>query len=67
MTVVIVIAAVAGTVWLHENEELVRRIAQSPFALPALFVVSVVSKVIKNILFAYGGSLGIDWLSRLFG
>jgi len=178
MTVVIVIAAVAGTVWLHENEELVRRIAQSPFALPALFVVSVISsatlflpvpglaittlvgsiisplavgivagvgqtlgemtgymagysgqglvnrtqvyeriegwmrrkekvselvifalalvpnpffdaagmaagvlrfpvwkylvaaglgKVIKNILFAYGGSLGIDWLSRLFG
>ena len=43
MTVVIIIAAVAGTVWLRENEELVRRIAQSPFALPALFVVSVVS------------------------
>jgi uncharacterized membrane protein YdjX (TVP38/TMEM64 family) len=43
MTVVIIVAAVAGTVWLRENEELVRRIAQSPLALPALFVVSVVS------------------------
>ena len=43
MTVVIIVAAVAGTVWLRENEELVRRIAQSPFALPALFVVSVIS------------------------
>jgi uncharacterized membrane protein YdjX (TVP38/TMEM64 family) len=43
MTVVILVAAVAGTVWLRENEELVRRIAQSPFALPALFVVSVIS------------------------
>jgi uncharacterized membrane protein YdjX (TVP38/TMEM64 family) len=43
MTIVIIVAAVAGTVWLRENEELVRRIAQSPLALPALFVVSVVS------------------------
>jgi uncharacterized membrane protein YdjX (TVP38/TMEM64 family) len=42
-TVIIVIAAVAGTVWLQGQQELLRRIGQSPFALPALFLASVIS------------------------
>src|SRR5512136_3085298 len=42
-TVVIVILAVVGTVWLQGQQELLRRIGQSPFALPALFVASVIS------------------------
>lgn len=43
MTVVIVVAAVLGTVWLRGQEELLARIGQSPWALPALFLVSVLS------------------------
>lgn len=42
-TVVVVVAAVAGTLWLHGQQELLRRIGQSPLALPALFVASVIS------------------------
>jgi uncharacterized membrane protein YdjX (TVP38/TMEM64 family) len=42
-TVVIIAMAVAGTVWLQAQHELLRRIGQSPFALPALFIVSVIS------------------------
>jgi uncharacterized membrane protein YdjX (TVP38/TMEM64 family) len=42
-TVVIIIAAVAGTVWLQGQHELLQRIGQSPFALPALFIGSVIS------------------------
>lgn len=43
LTVVIIIAAVAGTVWLQGQRELLDRIGHSPWALPALFAVSVVS------------------------
>ncbi len=43
LTVVIVIAAVAGTIWLQGQHELLDRIARSPWALPALFTVSVIS------------------------
>ena len=43
LTVVIVIAAVAGTVWLQGQHELLDRIGRSPWALPALFAVSVIS------------------------
>jgi uncharacterized membrane protein YdjX (TVP38/TMEM64 family) len=157
LTVVIIILAAAGTIWLQGQGELLRRIGQSPFALPALFLASVMlnplavgivagigqtlgeitgylagysgqglvnrsktyervegwmkrnelmgelvvfvlalipnplfdaagmaagalhfpawkyllaagfGKVIKNVIFAYGGSLSIDWLSRFFG
>jgi len=42
-TVVIIIVAVAGTIWLQGQQELLRRIGQSPFALPALFLASVIS------------------------
>ncbi len=42
-TLVIVIAAVASTVWLHGHEEFLRRVAHSPFALPALFILSILS------------------------
>jgi uncharacterized membrane protein YdjX (TVP38/TMEM64 family) len=42
-TIVIVIVAVAGTIWLQGQHELLRRIGQSPFALPALFLASVIS------------------------
>ena len=42
-TVVIIIAAVAGTIWLQGQQELLERIARSPWALPALFVASVIS------------------------
>src|SRR5512136_3326887 len=42
-TVVIIIIAVAGTIWLQGQQELMRRIGQSPFALPALFLASVIS------------------------
>ena len=43
LTVVIVIAAVAGTVWLQGQHELLDSIARSPWALPALFAASVIS------------------------
>ena len=43
LTVVIIIAAVAGTVWLQGQRELLDRIGHSPWALPALFAISVVS------------------------
>ena len=43
LTVVIIIGAVAGTVWLQGQHELLDRIGRSPWALPALFAVSVVS------------------------
>src|SRR5512136_468532 len=43
LTVVIVIGAVAGTVWLQGQHELLDRIGRSPWALPALFAVSVIS------------------------
>ena len=43
LTVVIIIAAVAGTVWLQGQRELLDRIGRSPWALPALFAVSVIS------------------------
>jgi len=43
LTVVIIIAAVAGTVWLQGQRELLNRIGHSPWALPALFAISVVS------------------------
>ncbi len=42
-TVVIIIAAVALTVWLQGQQELLERIGKSPFALPALFIASVIS------------------------
>jgi uncharacterized membrane protein YdjX (TVP38/TMEM64 family) len=42
-TIVIVIVAVAGTIWLQGQHELLRRIGQSPFALLALFLASVIS------------------------
>jgi len=42
-TVVIIIVAVVGTIWLQGQQELLRRIGQSPFALPALFLASVIS------------------------
>jgi uncharacterized membrane protein YdjX (TVP38/TMEM64 family) len=42
-TVAIIGVAVAGTVWLQAQHELLQRISQSPFALPALFIVSVIS------------------------
>ena len=43
LTVVIIIAAAAGTVWLQGQHELLDRIGRSPWALPALFAVSVIS------------------------
>jgi uncharacterized membrane protein YdjX (TVP38/TMEM64 family) len=43
LTVVIIILAAAGTIWLQGQGELLRRIGQSPFALPALFLASVIS------------------------
>jgi uncharacterized membrane protein YdjX (TVP38/TMEM64 family) len=43
LTVVIIIVAVAGTVWLQGQREVLDRIGRSPWALPALFVVSVIS------------------------
>ena len=43
LTVVIIIAAVAGTIWLQGQRELLNRIGHSPWALPALFAISVVS------------------------
>jgi uncharacterized membrane protein YdjX (TVP38/TMEM64 family) len=43
LTVVIIIGAVAGTVWLQGQHELLDRIGRSPWALPALFAVSVIS------------------------
>src|SRR5512136_2668780 len=43
LTVVIVVVAVAGTIWLQGQKELLARIGQSPFALPALFIASVIS------------------------
>ena len=43
LTVVIIIAAVAGTVWLQGQRELLDRIGHSPWALPALFAISVIS------------------------
>jgi len=42
-TVVIIIVAVVGTIWLQGQQELLRRIGQSPLALPALFLTSVIS------------------------
>lgn len=42
-TLVIIIAAVAGTIWLQGQHELLERIGRSPFALPALFVASAIS------------------------
>jgi len=42
-TVVIIIAAIALTVWLQGQQELLERIGKSPFALPALFIASVIS------------------------
>lgn len=43
LTVVIVVVAMAGTIWLQGQKELLARIGHSPFALPALFIASVVS------------------------
>jgi uncharacterized membrane protein YdjX (TVP38/TMEM64 family) len=43
LTLVIIIAAVAGTVWLQGQHELLERIGHSPWALPALFAASVIS------------------------
>jgi len=43
LTIVIIIAAVAGTIWLQGQRELLNRIGHSPWALPALFAISVVS------------------------
>ncbi len=43
LTVVIIIVAVAGTVWLQGEHELLQSIGHSPFALPALFIASVIS------------------------
>ena len=43
LTLVIIIAAVAGTVWLQGQHELLGRIGRSPWALPALFAASVIS------------------------
>jgi uncharacterized membrane protein YdjX (TVP38/TMEM64 family) len=43
LTVVIVILAVVGTIWLQGQHELLQRIGHSPFALPALFTASVIS------------------------
>ena len=43
LTVVIISAAAAGTVWLQGQRELLDRIGHSPWALPALFAVSVIS------------------------
>jgi uncharacterized membrane protein YdjX (TVP38/TMEM64 family) len=43
LTVVIIIVAVAGTIWLQGQQELLARIGRSPFALPALFLASVIS------------------------
>jgi uncharacterized membrane protein YdjX (TVP38/TMEM64 family) len=43
LTVVIISVAVAGTVWLQGQHELLDRIGRSPWALPALFAVSVIS------------------------
>jgi len=43
LTIVIIILAVAGTVWLQGQHELLQRIGHSPFALPALFIASIIS------------------------
>ncbi len=43
LTVVIIIAAVAGTIWLQDQREWLDRIGRSPWALPALFAISAVS------------------------
>jgi len=42
-TVIIIIAAAASTIWLQGQQALLERIGRSPFALPALFIVSVIS------------------------
>ena len=42
-TVIIIIAAGAGTVWLQGHRELLERVGRSPLALPALFLTSVIS------------------------
>jgi uncharacterized membrane protein YdjX (TVP38/TMEM64 family) len=42
-TVVIVVGAVAGTVWLQRHPAWLERIGRSPWALPALFLASVIS------------------------
>lgn len=39
----IIVAAVVLTVWLQGQHELLERIGHSPFALPALFIASVIS------------------------
>ena len=43
LTVVIILVAVAGTIWLQGQHELLDRIGRSPWALPALFAVSIIS------------------------
>ncbi len=43
LTVVVVILAIAGTLWLHAHQAILERVARSPFALPALFVASILS------------------------
>ena len=42
-TIGIIIAAVAGTLWLQKHPEWLERIGRSPWALPALFAASVIS------------------------
>jgi uncharacterized membrane protein YdjX (TVP38/TMEM64 family) len=42
-TVVIIVGAVALTIWLQGQHALLERIGKSPFALPALFIASVIS------------------------
>ena len=42
-TVVIIVGAVAGTIWLQRHPEWLERIGRSPWALPALFAASVIS------------------------
>jgi membrane protein YqaA with SNARE-associated domain len=37
------------------------------FPIWKYLVAAGLGKVIKNILFAYGGALSLDWISRLFG
>ena len=42
-TIIIIVGAVALTIWLQGQQELLERIGKSPLALPALFVASVIS------------------------